>query len=50
MTYDMKNAISWHPYYLLSSEIYVLRFQRIHVTGPMKIDHVSKNYTELYFR
>ena len=26
------------------------KFLVLYVTGPAKIDHVSANYTELYFR
>ena len=29
---------------------YACMYVRIYVTGPVKIDHVSANYTELYFR
>ena len=37
---------------LMTSSIYniICNHLLLYVTGPVKIDHVSANYTQLYFR
>ena len=40
----------WYDFTVYSLLASVLPLEKTFVTGPAKIDHMSANYTELYFR